>query len=194
MKCEMLTLERKNRRWSLEEYHQMAEMGFFRDGRVELIDGEILEMAPQGSEHFACICLCADAMRKLFGQNHVVRVQGPLQIGSSEPEPDIAVVPGTAREYAGKSHPSTALLVVEISDSSLEFDRHEKGTLYARAGIADYWIVNLVDRVVEVYRKPVVSSSAKFGFGYEERTVHSAMKTIKVLALPVEICVADILP
>jgi Uma2 family endonuclease len=190
----MLTLERKNRRWSLEEYHQMAEMGFFRDGRVELIDGEIQEMAPQGSEHFACICLCADAIRRLFGQDHVVRVQGPLQIGNSEPEPDIAVVPGTPRQYVGKSHPSTALLVVEISGSSLEFDRSEKGSLHASAGIPDYWFVNLVDRKVEVYRKPVASSSGKFGFGYEERTNYSAAEKIKVLALPVEISVADILP
>ena len=190
----MTITEPTTRRWSLDEFHQMAQMGFFVDERVELIDGEILEMAPQGSSHFACVCLCSDAMRKLFGANHVVRVQGPLLLGNSEPEPDVAVVTGNPRDYVGKSHPSTALLVIEISDTSLEFDRREKASLYAQAGIGDYWIVNLIGRSVEVYRNPVPDQSAKFGFRYADRSIHSAGDKIRPLSISAEMTVADILP
>jgi len=183
------------RRWSREEYYRMAESGFFQDQRVELIDGEVLEMAPQGSGHFACVCLCNDAARRCFGSSHVVRVQGPLGVGKgSDPEPDIAVVSGNPRDYVGKSHPSTALLVIEVSDTSLEFDRTSKAGLYASAGIRDYWIVNLTDRCVEVYRNPVPDAAAKFGFRYADGSVYSAQDLVKPLAAAGEIAVADVLP
>ncbi|MGD0390515.1 MAG: Uma2 family endonuclease [Tepidisphaeraceae bacterium] len=191
----MLATAPTARRWSLEEYYRMGESGFFRDQRVELISGEVLKMSPQGSGHFACVCLCNDAVGRCFGSNHVVRVQGPLLVGDdSEPEPDIAVVPGQPRDYTGKSHPSTALLVIEVSDTSLEFDRTSKAGLYSSAGIQDYWIVNLTDRCIEVYRNPVPDGSALFGFGYADRSVYSAQDRVKPLAAAGEIAVADILP
>jgi Uma2 family endonuclease len=190
----MLTAEPNVRRWSLDEYHRMGDLGFFRDQRVELIGGEVLEMAPQGSAHFACICLCADAMRETFGINHVVRVQGPLLLGGSEPEPDIAVVSGHPRDYVGRSHPSDALLVIEISDTSLQFDREEKGSLYARTGLREYWIVNLIDRCVEVYGNPIPDESAKFGFRYADRSVHTAHERIKPRSISNEVAISDILP
>jgi Uma2 family endonuclease len=143
------------RRWTREEYDRMIAVGLFAPGeRVELIDGEILRMTPQGSAHFAAIQLVEEALRVAFGAGFDVRVQGPLGIsGSSEPEPDIAVVDGTPRDYRD-AHPSTALLIVEVADTSLEFDRQAKRSLYARAGIQDYWIVNLEVGCIEVYRGP----------------------------------------
>lgn len=183
------------RRWTSQEYHRMGEAGLFRDQRVELINGEVLAMAPQGSEHFAAICLAAEACRKLFAAGYVVRVQGPLAVAEeSEPEPDIAVVKGNARDYAGKSHPSTALLVMEISDSSLEFDRRDKGSLYASAAVADYWIVNLIDRQVEVYRRSVADPTARFGFRYAERQDFTVAQNIQPLSAVGNIAVPDLLP
>ena len=94
-----------------------------------------------------------DTLRAAFGPGWVVRAQGPLALDDeSEPEPDVAVVPGSRRDYL-HSHPALPVLAVEIAESSLSFDRRQKGSLYARAGLGDYWIVNLVDRVLEVYRK-----------------------------------------
>ena len=143
------------RRWTREEYDKMIAAGMFAPGeRVELVDGEILQMTPQGSAHFTAIGLAEEALRKAFGPGFQVRVQGPLGIScTSEPEPDLAVVPGNAWDY-WDAHPATALLLVEVSDATLEHDRRRKGSLYARAGIQDYWIVNIIDRCVEVYRDP----------------------------------------
>lgn len=143
------------RRWTRAEYDKMIAAGMFAPGeRVELIDGEIFQMTPQGSAHFTAIGLAEEALRKAFGAGFQVRVQGPLGITcTSEPQPDVAVVPGNAWDY-WDAHPATALLLVEVSEATLEHDRQRKGSLYARAGIQDYWIVNLIDRCVEVYRQP----------------------------------------
>jgi Uma2 family endonuclease len=191
----MVTIEPQVRRWNLQEYYRMGELGFFHDQRVELIDGEILEMAPQGSAHFACVCLCADAMRNLFGADHVVRVQGPLRVDDeSEPEPDIAVVAGSPRDFVGKPHPSGAPLVIEVSDTSLDFDRGEKASLYARAGVADYWIVNLIDRCVEVYRDPVADQAARFGFRFARKDVFSGSQRVKPIGAGGDVGAQELLP
>jgi Uma2 family endonuclease len=141
------------RHWTREEYDKMIAAGMFAPGeRVELIDGKILRMAPQGSAHFTAIRLAEEALRKAFGVGYQVRTQGPLSISSSsEPEPDIAVVTGTPRDYRD-AHPSTALLIIEVADTTLEYDRQSKRNLYAQADVQDYWIVNLVDRCIEVFR------------------------------------------
>jgi Uma2 family endonuclease len=143
------------RRWTRGEYDKMIAAGVFAAGdRVELVDGEILQMTPQGSVHAATILILQDALRLAFGSGFSVRPQLPLALSpDSEPEPDLAVVPGSPRDYL-HGHPGTALLALEVSDSSLEYDRETKGRLYARAGIEDYWIVNLIDRSIEVFRKP----------------------------------------
>lgn len=147
------------RRWTREEYDKMIAAGLFDPGeRVELIDGEILQMTAQGSAHFTAVRLAEEALRKAFGAGFDVRVQGPLGISrSSEPEPDVAVVRGAPRDYRD-AHPSTAVMIVEVADTSLEYDRQRKRSLYARAGLQDYWIVNLEDRCVEVYRDPEQAS------------------------------------
>jgi Uma2 family endonuclease len=133
----------------------MIDAGFFESGeRVELLNGEILQVPPQKSLHATGIQLVQDALSRAFGPECVIRNQMPLALAPhSEPEPDIAVVAGAVRDYCN-AHPSTALLIVEVSDTTLELDRRRKSAIYARAGIRDFWIVNLIDRCVEVFRDP----------------------------------------
>ncbi|MCI0636706.1 MAG: Uma2 family endonuclease, partial [Actinobacteria bacterium] len=143
------------RRWTRDEYYRMAETGILRpDDRVELIDGEILTKSPQRSVDATAVLLSQEALHAAFGAGFDVRPQLPLALGeASEPEPDLAVVPGVPRDYR-ESHPTTALLVVEVAETSLAFDRGGKQALYARAGIPEYWIVDLVEGTLEVFRSP----------------------------------------
>ena len=169
----------------------MADAGLFHDRRVELIEGEVVDMPPQKNAHYTAILLAQRALERAFGPNHVVRVQGPLDLGErSQPEPDLAVVPGSPRDY--RDHPKTALLVVEVSDTTLAFDRERKAKLFAKAGIREYWIINLVDRVVEVYRTP---SSELGGPRYEDVQAIPPGSTVTALAAPAApIHVTDLLP
>lgn len=143
------------RLWSRVEYEKLVASGVFGPGdRVELLEGEVIDMTPEKSRHAAAVDLVAEALREAFGASHTIRVQHPLAIsGTSEPQPDVAVVTGTARDYVDQ-HPTSAALVVEVSDSSLDYDRTKKARAYAQAGIAEYWIVNLVEGVVEVHCEP----------------------------------------
>ena len=166
-------------RWTREAFEKLAEVGLIEpDARLELIDGEILQkMSPQSARHFAAVLKVEEALRALFGPGYVVRVQGPLALDPySEPEPDVAVVEGTIDDYV-EAHPSTAVLVVEVADASLQFDRTRKAALYARAGIPDYWIVNLLDGVLEVLRQPE-------GDAYRERMVLAPHEQMAPLARP----------
>jgi Uma2 family endonuclease len=182
------------RRFTREEYHQMADMGFFQGQRVELIGGEIVEMAAQKDQHAFSVRLTAHALRPIFEPANTVMQQAPLRLpDSSEPEPDVAVAPGNVRQVS--THPVTALLIVEVADTTLAFDRGNKASLYARAGIADYWIVNLVDRRVEILRNPAPDPAAKFGWSYAAPTTHPPGESITPLAAPAaSIPVADLLP
>ncbi len=142
--------------WTREEYYRMAQMGLFQGKRVELIEGRVIVTSPVGSLHAAAATLAARAVKKSFGEGYFVRWQMPLALGErSEPEPDVAVIAGDVRDYV-HDHPTTAALIIEVADTSLAYayDRTTKGSLYARAGIPEYWIVNLVDRQLDVYRDP----------------------------------------
>jgi len=141
------------RRFTLQEYHWLVQQGFFGDDRVELIDGEIVRMAPTGPEHSTTKSRLLLALMPLVGKGRHLRVDDPLTLGDHEPVPDMAVVPGSPEDYR-QAHPSTALLVIEVADTSLEYDRTVKASLYASAGIPEYWVVNLVERRLEVYREP----------------------------------------
>ncbi len=167
-------------RWTREAFKKLAEVGLVDpDTRLELIDGEILQkMSPQSSQHAAAIRWIEEALRSVFPlDQYDVRVQLPLALGPySEPEPDVAVVEGTPRQYR-EAHPSSALVVVEVADASLSFDRTRKAALYARAGIPEYWIVNLLDGVLEVYRRPE-------GNAYQAHTVLALHEQIAPLAQP----------
>jgi len=145
------------RRFTVDEYHRMAQAGILaEDDRVELIDGEIVEMPAIGSRHAACVDRLTRVFSLRVGDHAVVRVQNPIWLGSrSEPQPDLALLRPRADFYAS-AHPAAAdvLLVIEVADVSLEYDRSVKVPLYAAAGIAEAWIVDLAGGVVEVYRRP----------------------------------------
>ncbi len=181
-------------RWTKDEYHRLAEMGWFDQRRVELLDGEIFEMPVPRIPHVIALDVTSNALRTAFGSGYWVSSQAPLDLTlSSEPIPDLFVVPGKARDYT--AHPTTALLVVEISDTTLSFDRNRKASLYAAARIQDYWIVNLVDRQLEVYRVPVSDPAQAFGWSYSQRTILASGDTVSPLVLPqAQIPVADLLP
>ncbi|HMV50438.1 MAG TPA: Uma2 family endonuclease [Blastocatellia bacterium] len=182
-------------RWTRDEYYKIGELGFFDGKRVELIEGEVLEMSPVYSPHVTSVVVTADIFRLAFGKGWVIREEKPISLGaSSDPEPDIAVVAGKARDYKD-AHPTTAALVVEVSDSSLAYDRNEKAGLYAKSGIKDYWIINLPDRQVEVYRRPIADNAAEFGFSYANKMIFKEGKSVAPLAKPkTKIAVAELLP
>lgn len=176
-------------RWTRERYDRAVEAGVFGpDDRLELIEGQLLATMPHGSRHAAIVGQAGDVLRHVFGADCSVRTQCPLAAGDdSEPEPDLAVVRGRARDYLD-AHPTSALLVVEVSDDSLRRDRITKQHLYARHGIPEYWILALPDARLEVYRDPTPD-------GYRTVLIRRAGETIAPLARPAAtIAVADLLP
>jgi Uma2 family endonuclease len=176
-------------RWTREEYDRMLDAGVLSEqARLELVDGEIVEMTPQKSAHSTGTALVVDALRQCFSAGYHVRSQMPLAIDDrSEPEPDAAVVEGGIRDYADH-HPRAAVLVVEVADSTLSFDRMSKAAVYARSGVPEYWILNLRERTLEAHRCP--SSSV-----YTERVTLTADQEVSPLAAPQQrIRVADLLP
>jgi Uma2 family endonuclease len=185
----MVTAIVDDRRWTREEYERRVEEGFFQPGeRLELVDGILYEMTPQSSFHAAGVRGSQEALRPIFSEGYDIRSQLPLALGfDSEPEPDVAVVLGSWRDYS-RSHPTSAILIVEVADSSLLHDRKRKASLYARAEIAEYWLMNLVRWCLEVYREP------KDGV-YTSRTVLREGDSVSPLSRPdAAILVASLLP
>ena len=154
------------RRWTAEEYLRLAELGFFDNQRVELIDGEIIQMSPIHNAHASVVSRLTKLLNSLDDEKYWVRVQATLQIGEDFPEPDIAVVPGPIT--GDGTFPTSALLVIEVSDSTLRFDQTKKMALYASAGIAEYWAANIPEKQVEVYRRPVSDAGQRFGYRYAD--------------------------
>jgi Uma2 family endonuclease len=184
----------ETRRWTRQEYDRLIDIGLLdEDDPIELVQGHLVVREPQSSPHATAIDLVSEALRRVFGRGWRVRVGLPLALGQdSEPEPDVSVVRGAARDFLA-DHPSTAALIVEVALSSLAFNRTIKAELYARARIADYWIVNLVDRVVEIHRDPTPSRarSAK----YRVVTVARPGDSIAPIAAPsARVAVDDLLP
>lgn len=186
--------EGEPRSWSKSEYYRLGDLGFFLDQKAELLAGEIMVTSPQNSPHFAGLDRAAEVFRNRFGSAVWVRVQGPLDLGLvTEPEPDVSVVVGARRDYA--VHPTTALLVLEVSEATLRHDRGRKACLYAAGGIADYWIVNLVDDQLEVRRQPIPDASKPHGHAFADMRVLTRGENVTPLAFPnVVIPVADLLP
>ncbi len=160
-----------------------------------LIDGEIFELLAASPLHATAEALTRDLLRAIFRTAFIVRTEQPLPIGgSTDPVPDLAVVTGSIRDYA-QSHPTTAALVVEISDSLLDFDLGDKASLYASAAIADYWVVDLVNRQLVVMRDPVVDATRRFGFRYATVTTLGIGQSTSPLAAPAaSVAVADLMP
>ena len=186
----------KPHQWTRSEYVEMFDAGVFEpQDRLELIEGEIVDMSPQNCPHATGVTLVQETLSDIFRSSSTIRVQLPMDVNEiSQPEPDIAVVEGKARDYLNH-HPMTALLIVEVSDTTLDYDRETKSSLYAKAGIEDYWIVNLADRQLEVYRCPASMANRPFGFGYKQINYYTDEDSISPLAPPESsIDVADFLP
>jgi Uma2 family endonuclease len=188
------TVEPRARRWTKAEYLRMEELGFFHGQRVELLDGEVIEVPPMNNAHAVALGLAEDALRAAFGLGHWVRVQMPLDLSlTSEPQPDLAVVPGRPRDYS--QHPTAALLVVEVSDTSLAFDRGRKASLYAAARIGDYWIVNINERRLEIRRDPIPDAGEQYGYRFATELILKAGDSAAPLAVPqASVAVAELLP
>ena len=181
-------------RWTKKEFYQLARLGFFVDRRVELVGGEIMHLTIN-PPHCVALGLTSHALQVAFGPGYYVRSQGVLDLDQRhQPQPDVAVVPGSPRAYAS-AHPTSALLVVEVSDTTVRYDRLVKAPLHARAGISDYWIVNLVDRQLEVHRRPGPDPAHEGRFVHADVTVVPANGTATPLSAPgAAIAVADLLP
>ena len=172
------------RRWRREEYDRLVELGVPEGEPVELIGGHLLVAEPKTPYHASMIGAVDDALRSALPTGWMVRVQAPIALDDeSEPEPDLAVVPGRPGDYRD-AHPARPALAVEVAEASLNFDRERKGSLYARAGIADYWVVNLVDGVLEIHRDPTSDPGAAFGWRYHSVTRLKPPATVALLGVP----------
>jgi Uma2 family endonuclease len=176
--------------WTRGEYHRMAEAGLFDGTHVELLDGEIWNVSPQRRPHYRTIRAVAEALEAAFGEAFDVQQQAPLGLGDDgEPEPDVAVITGSWADYEDHPTPADVKLLVEVSDSTLTKDRTKKAHDYAQAGIIEYWIVNLVNRQMEIYRDPSPEGI------YQSILILGPAKSIAPLNAPDSpIRVADLLP
>ncbi|MBI2910973.1 MAG: Uma2 family endonuclease [Chloroflexi bacterium] len=152
-----MTVQVLRRRFTVEDYHRMAQAGVLgEDDRVELIEGEIVEMAPIGSRHAACVKRLNRMLSQRVGDRALIGVQDPVQLGErSEPEPDVALLQPRADGYAsGHPGPDDVLLLIEVADTTLAYDRGVKIPLYGRAGVPETWLVDLEGHAIEQYTEP----------------------------------------
>ena len=183
-------------RWTRERFNQAGEARAFEGQRVILVEGEILIMPPVGDLHKGVVTLASDAFRSVFGPGFFVSEEKPFSVGkATDPQPDIAVIVGSIRDYLYKGL-TEAALIVEVSDSTLPYDRHGKASLYASANVADYWIINIDKEPaqVEVHRHPVPDKTQRHGFGYAQKTIHQNGEIIQPLAAPKPVAVSLLLP
>src|SRR5262249_6262908 len=185
----------RTRRWTRREYDRLIELRMLHeDEPIELLAGRLVVREPQRTPHAVATQLTAEALRAACGARWMVRVQLPLALDDeSEPEPDVTVVRGAPRDYL-RDHPSAPALVVEVAHVSLRVDRIIKARLYARAGIEEYWIVNLVDRVLEVYRAPTGRSSGRRAAYADVRRIAPPAFVTPLAAPSNTIAIADLLP
>ena len=178
-------------RWTRADYHRLGDLGFFAGKRVQLVRGEVVQMSPIGWPHSLGVKRVTRAVEAVFGTTGWVNVQSPLRLGDSEPEPDVAVYPGREEDYT--DHPTNALLIAEVADTSLAYDLTVKAGLYAEAGVPEYWVVDVVGRVVHVLRDP---GPVAGGHGYRAVRVLGPADTILPLAAPAAavVRVVDLLP
>jgi Uma2 family endonuclease len=173
------------KRFTISEYQKLAELGFFHeDSHIELINGEIVQMAAKGKAHETCLRKLWKELPQLVGNRATLQSQAPITIlPNSEPEPDFAIVQNRNDDYFS-AHPSPedVLLVMEVSDSSLDYDQDIKLLLYAKAGISHYWIFNVVDNCLEDYSEPYQDNQGKYG--YLNKRIILSNQTIKLPCFP----------
>ncbi|MDZ7957314.1 MAG: Uma2 family endonuclease [Aulosira sp. DedQUE10] len=179
------------RLWTVEEYHRMAEAGIFgADERVELLEGKIIWMSAKGTAHRSAVGRTDYLLKNRLVNRAWVAIQNPVKLNErSEPEPDIAVVKIDPLDYA-EHHPTPPeiYLIIEVADSSLKLDCETKGKYYSKAGIRDYWVLDVVNCQLHIFRKPTED-------GYQSEKILSEDETISPLEFPnVRITVLEILP
>lgn len=182
-------------RWTVDEFHELKYRNTVWEGRkIILVDGELLEMPPPGPPHNSALGLAGIQFPRVFAQGYWVRIRMPLVFGiNTDPLPDLAVVPGDPRTVT--VNPASAVLVLEVSDSTLAYDTGEKASLYAAAGIADYWVIDVSGRRVLVHRDPRPDPAQNYGHGYRSVTVLLPGQALAPLAAPqAAAAAADLLP
>jgi Uma2 family endonuclease len=171
------------KRFTLTEYHRLIELGFLaEDDRVELIRGELVQMAAKGTLHSVCNTKLLRELDRLVGNRAVVRGQEPIVLpDDSEPEPDVAIAQGQPDDYLSHHpYPNDILLVIEVSDSTLQYDQTVKLSLYAENQIQDYWIVNLVTNQLERYTQPYQDTQGNFGYRTRQITLRNETVTLPI--------------
>jgi len=186
----LVATEQSRKKFTVEEYHKLGEVGIIGpDERTELIDGDIILMAPMGSRHFSRLIRLVRIFPKLFNDRASVAIQGPVRLNNGlEPEPDLSILKYREDDYEDLlPQPQDVYLLIEVSVTTVEYDRNEKSVLYSQAGILELWIVDVNAELVEVYRNPSVN-------GYESIQQFRRGDTISPLAFPdIAISVDDIL-
>ena len=186
---ESLNLQPRHR-WTVAEYHRMGEVGLLNeDSRVELIDGEIVEMAPIGSSHGGNVKRFIRLFSKVIGDKAIIAAQDPVVLsGYSEPEPDIALLRWRADDYVqSHPHPEDVLLLIEVSDSTLRYDHDVKIPLYAKNGIPEVWLLDIPNRQLEIYREPANGK-------YQQRDCRQTGKIAPILCPDAVIDLAEVFP
>lgn len=187
----IMSIARPHHRFSLADYEQMSDLGILTENdRVELIRGEIVEKPSIGELHAACMRILTQRFGQAFRDVAIVSPQSPIRLADSEPEPDVAILAPQSDFYAtAHPQPTDVFLVVEVADASLDFDRQVKGPLYAENGVAEYWILNLPDRTLEVHRGPLATGQ------YAEVRVLQAGDSTDLVELPgITFAVAELFP
>ena len=184
--------------WALtrDQFDRLVELGEFEGEHVELIEGALVELTPQGSEHSGVIALLCDefvaALRARHGRRYLVRPQLPLAVSArSQPEPDLAVVERSVASLA--EHPSTACLVVEVAASSQRIDLVHKVALYAEAGVPEYWVIDLVAREVVVHRDPLPAPEGLEADGARYGSIERLGFEAGIRVLDVSVTIADLM-
>lgn len=184
-------------RFTLEQFFDMDRHGYFNHNRrVELLYGEVVEMSPVNWPHHISVGLVSDALLRVFAAGHFLDVQQTFPIPNSSlglaPQPDVAVIPGARRDYT--DHPTAAALLVEVSDATLTYDLTTKAEMYATAGIADYWVLDIDGRQLHVFRNPQHNATLE-ATAYQSHNILGPNDSISPLAAPTaSVLVSDLLP
>ena len=173
------------KKFTIEDYHRLTQLGFFQeDDKVELIRGEIIEMAAKGTPHSVCETRLERELYKRVGERATLRGQQPIILSSySEPEPDRVIVRNREDDYLNSHpHPEDILLLIEIADSSLDYDQQAKLSVYAENNITDYWIFNLVEYCLECYSEPYQNLQGEFG--YRRKLIYLPNESVALPCFP----------
>ena len=183
-------------RWTLDEYHALDKTEFFRDKRTELVAGKLYIMGQPDEIHTGPVMLAAKRLERIFDAGFVVRQEKPFIIlPDTDVGPDVAVVAGTIRQIIATGIPTAAALIVEVANTSLAYDTGEKAELYAKAGVEDYWVLDVNRRRLIVFRSPIVDADREHGHWYASVQIFDQSQSVAPLAAPSNpVAVADLLP